>query len=195
MLSDNTLAKIHDEYNNVVKCRNVHTNVDIQECLLQRLKAYTPEAEDLQDFDMFLKNLEISIATRKKTFELTNLATDIVFTISLIAIWANEKKNLNIDTSISARRKGLESENVKYIDKCSLEIHDLFGIRIIILNDESEEKCINILKTFFAFVMNILSGSEVNPDRQGFTKWLSSSTAKKWLVLMFKGYHVCFHFL
>lgn len=179
MLSDKTLEKIHAVYNKVVQSRNVHTNVDIQEGLLNTLKTYTPVDEDIQDYDTFLKNLEISIATRKKTFELTNLATDIVFTISLIGIWANEKKSLNIDTNISARRKSLESENVKYLDKCSSDIHDLFGIRIIILNDESEDKCIAILKDFFNFVLNILSGSEVNPDRQGFIKWLSSSTAKK----------------
>lgn len=179
LLGEKTLAKIHDEYNNTVKCRYVHTNVDIQEELLKRLKTHSPEAEDLQDFDMFLKNLEISIATRKKTFELTNLATDIVFSLCMIAIWANEKKDQDIDAIISARRKSLESENVKYLDKCSLDIHDRFGIRIIILNDESEEKCISILKSFFNYGLSILSGSEVNTDRQAFSKWLSSTTAKK----------------
>ena len=179
MLTQETLNYIHDAYNEAVKSRHVHTILDIQEELLSILNGYTPPEEDYQQFDILLKNLELSISTRLKTFELTNLASDILFTISLIAVWANEKKDLDIDANISARRKSLESENVKYLDKATLEIHDLFGIRIIILNKDSEEKCVEILKSFFNFIVNILSGSKVNPDRKEFTKWLSTATAKR----------------
>ena len=148
-MTKETLEFMHNAYISAAETQNISNNIDILKHLQSQLLEYTPVDEDVNEFDMFLRNLESSIRIREKTFQITNMVSDIVFAMLYIAIWANQTQHLDIDIDIIARRKALESELTKLLEKSS--IHDRFGIRGIVLNNDSEDDHIEIGKLIKVF--------------------------------------------
>ena len=169
-MTHETLNYMHRSYLEVVQQPKNENIVDILIDLLDELSEFEPPEEDSEEFDMFLRNLESSIRIRKKTFSLTSLVSDIVFVMMYIALWANNAKGLNIDINIMARRKALESELTKLLKKDS--IHDRFGIRGIVLNNDSEEIRIQKLYSFSTYIVNILTKSN-RKDYNHFIEWFT----------------------
>jgi len=170
-MTHETLQFIHRSYLDVIEQPENKNIVDILMDLFDKLSKYEPSEEDSQEFDIFLRNIDSSIRIRRKTFALTSLVSDIVFTIIYIVIWANAEKKLDIDINIMARRKALESELTKLLKKDN--IHDRFGIRGIVLNNESEEILIKKLNRFSNYVINILTKSN-RKDYNQFTNWIEN---------------------
>lgn len=130
-----TLKFIHEQYQLAVG--GSYNILDILSSLYELLENHTPTDEDSEEYDALLRNISISRDIRSKTFKLTNLVTDISFAMMYIIIWMNNVHNQNIDITIMARRKSLESELKKMLEKD--QIHDRFGIRCIILNHDGEK--------------------------------------------------------
>ena len=163
-MTKKTLDYIHSVYNSIAIPSALHPQklaniLDILKGLLQGLIDYDPPEEDVEQFDVFLRELDSSIRIRQRTFQMTNMVSDIVFAMIYIIIWANEKHNLDIDIDILARRKALESELTKLLEKS--DIHDRFGIRGIVLNNDSEDDHIEIQKLMklSGYFHNILTKS------------------------------------
>lgn len=111
--------------------------------------------EDQSLFDGFLKGVYTSKMIRHQTFEMTNLATDIATVMMHISIWLHSTQNINVDINITARRKALETELEKLLDKPV--IHDRFGLRGIILNNTSPQESLDMLFQVADFTINILT--------------------------------------
>ncbi len=172
--SQTTLDIFHEIYNNSVRKPHTRNLIDVLDNIKQEISSYTFPVEDIDNIDIFLRNLESSIRTRKKTFTMTNFISDVVFTMLYIAIWLNQSHKLDIDVNLSARRKSLESELTKLLTKS--EIHDRFGIRGIELNNDSEDdsKETDKLNKYFRYTINILTHTKrISFDE--FYTWVTES--------------------
>lgn len=169
-----TLNFLHRSYVTVVESEDTHHIIDILQGLHNKLSEYKVPDDDTEEFYEFLRNIERSISIRQKTFQLTNLISDIVFTMMYIVIWANMTYNLDLDINITARRKSLESELTKLLEKSI--IRDRFGIRGIVLNKDSEDDHIEIekLEKFSKYVLNILTKRNLKHYSQ-FQNWVQES--------------------
>ena len=174
MMTKKTLNFLHRAYNSVAADPETFNIIDILRKLLDKLSEYNVPVADSDEFDVLYRNIESSIRIREKTFQLTNMVSDIVFTMLYIGIWANSKHNLGIDINIMARRKALESELTKFLEKG--EVHDRFGIRGIVLNNDSDDDSIETQKLymFCQYVDNILTSSN-RKDLKDFSDWKDSS--------------------
>ncbi len=173
-MTKETLDFIHQAYIMSVEAPKTLNIIDILKGLSSNLSNYVSPDEDSEEFELFLRNIESSIRIRQKTFQLTNMVTDIVFTMIYIAIWGNREKDLDIDINIVARRKSLESELTKLLEKS--ESHDKFGIRGIVLNNDSGDDHIEINKLvkFSIFVRNILAKGN-RKDFRDFSDWVKNN--------------------
>lgn len=173
-MTNTTLDFLHRSYIAVVESPETLNIIDLLKGLIKKLSEYDPPEKDSEEFDIFLRNIERSLQIRQKTFALTNMSSDIVFTMMYIAIWVNKIHGLNIDINIIARRKALESELAKLLEKD--EIHDRFGIRAIVLNNDSDDDSIEIEKlyTFSKYVLNILT-TRNRKDSAQFRKWIDEN--------------------
>lgn len=173
-MTQETLNFLHEAYNDIASSPETSNIINILNELLKKLDSYIVPDADTEEFDMFYRNIKSSISTRLKTFQLTNMVSDIVFTMLYVGIWANAERNLNIDINILARRKALESELTKLLEKG--EVHDRFGIRGIVLNNDSDDDSIETQKLymFCQYVDNILTSSN-RKDLKDFSDWKDSS--------------------
>jgi hypothetical protein len=169
-MTQKTLNFLHVAYNEVAETPKTSNIIDILRELLDKLYDYNVPDEDSDEFDVLIRNIETSIRIRQKTFQLTNMVSDIVFVMMYIAIWANKFHVLDIDINIMARRKALESELTKFLEKG--EVHDRFGIRGIVLNNDSEDDSVETLKLreFCQYVVNVLTKSN-RKDCREFSDW------------------------
>ena len=174
-MTKKTLNFLHKAYNEVCESSETFNIIDILTKLLAKLSEYKVPAKDSDDFDALYRNIESSIRIRQKTFQFTNLVSDIVFVMMYIAIWANQHHRLNIDINIMARRKALESELTKFLEKG--EVHDRFGIRGIVLNNDSEDDSIETqkLREFCQYVVNVLTKNN-RKDYREFSDWVTKSS-------------------
>lgn len=171
-MEQKTLDRIHQAYVDACENPDTHNIIDILVELYDNLLSYTPNSNDQKDFDIFLRNIERAINTRKKTFEITNLVSDVLFCMMYITIWANDVYNLNLDLNLIARRKSLESELVKLLEKD--QVHDRFGVRTILLNQFSEDINTQKLRAFSEYCINIFT-SRNRKDLTDFTKWVMTN--------------------
>lgn len=154
-MTDKTLNYIHDSYNKATQIS--HEILSIINNLYLILNKYTPDDTDCSEYNLLLRNVDISRKKREKTFKITNLIMDIAFVIMYITLWLNQTKGCNIDVNITSRRKSLESELTKMLIK--KEVHDLFGMRAIILNNHSSEDSKKKLFSFSEVAISILTES------------------------------------
>lgn len=171
-MKQKTLDRIHQAYVNVCENSKTHNIIDILVGLHDDLLSYIPLKEDQEEFDIFLRNVERSIQIRRKTFEITNLVSDVLFCMMYITIWANEVRDKDLDLNLIARRKSLESELIKLLEKD--EVHDRFGVRTILLNQDNEDTNIKKLRTFSNYCINIFA-SRNRKDLNDFTNWVKSN--------------------
>lgn len=177
MLTQKTLEFLHRTYNSIAE-NSVSINlIDVLKELQSRLLEYDVPAQDAEDFDSLLRNIERSIHTRSKTFQITTFTSHVVLTLMYIAIWADRCKNLDVDINFTLRRKSLESELTKALLKTS--IHDMFGIRGILLNKDSTDDSIETKKLldFAKLVENIFTQSRLNKRNTYFEfySWVQST--------------------
>lgn len=171
-MTEQTLKFLHDSYNHAAQqSRDI---LEIITNFYDILCNYTPEnAEDTAEFDMFLRNIFSSIKYREKTYHMTNFLIDVAFTIMHIAVWMNQTQNADIDVNLTGRRKSLESELEKLLTKQS--IHDLFGMRAIILNNNSPEDSKNKLYMFASMITGILTKSNRKAFKN-FSIWIEQNS-------------------
>lgn len=171
-MTQKTLDFLHQTYNSVVEDSETFHVLDILQGLYTQILKYTPSSKESDEYDVFTRNIESTIRIRQKTFQLTNMVSNLVFVMMYIVIWANESSNLDLDLNIIARRKALESELTKLLKKDS--IRDRFGVRAVVLNKNSEEVCIDKLYSFFKILTGILAGNNRNFFNL-FIQWINSN--------------------
>jgi len=167
-----TLEMIHKKYNQAAQDA---TNImEILNNLYVLLCNYVPCEEDIEEYEGFLRRVDTSRRIREKTFQMTNLVSDLCFTIMYVVIWANATQGADIDISITARRKSLESELSKLLEKDW--DYDRFGVRIIILNNNSEDETIRKKKIFDVnrYIVDILTKTNRKLVND-FSSWLIES--------------------
>lgn len=142
-------------------------NPDIERYLLSLLSKAEILEEDISKMDFFLVGLQDSIHIREQTMDYTELCADIMHATVYIIIWINEHhpdwlkdKQEGLDVCLSSRRKALESELPKRLEKADKlvppNIDDMFGIRYIVCNPQNgiflccilAQKVFNILCNF-----------------------------------------------
>lgn len=168
-MQDETKQIIHNAYALATQKSNANA-VEIEEALLSTLDATTICQEDIPVMDYFLDKLSKSILARKRTFQATNLCSEILHTTMYIVMWLNSEYGAKIDTNISARRKSLESELAKILELSDrqnpLNIMDRFGIRFIL--DEGISKCCFLATKIVDIICNLN-----RQDRKNFWAYLS----------------------
>ena len=170
-MTDKTLEFIHDAYNRAAQMsRDI---LSIINNFYNLLNDYTPDDVDSKEYDMLLRNVDSSRKHRANTFQTTNFIIDISFVIMHIGLWLNQTQNADIDVNITGRRKSLESELCKMLIKQN--IHDLFGMRAIILNNFSPEDSKEKLFLFSEMVIGIITKSNRRAFRD-FYCWVENNS-------------------
>lgn len=160
-MTQGTLDRIHQEF--LLSFQEANNVLGIFKAFHQRLDALKeiPE-EDQKAFDVFLSGLHLACLNREKTVEYTNLTVSLITTVFYIIIFMNVRKNMDIYTDISARRKSLVRELIKLLNKSTSKysntIGDRFGIKVVSLNNDNIPDLFNI----FSYVSEIIC----NTNRQ-----------------------------
>lgn len=177
-MKQETFDLIHRSY--VLAVKQSNNILEIIRNLSKILSKCTVCAEDSLQFDAFLYSLERAAKKREKTFELTNLASDISFVIMYIILWLNDTESKHIDINLTARRKSLESELTKLLKRSiansSPRIYDRFGLRGNILNNNSQKEATDLLYDVVNYTISIVSKQNRNLYNQ-FLSWLNSNTS------------------
>lgn len=129
-------------------------------------------AVDAPQFDSFLRGLYTSKMIRRQTFQITNLVIDLATTIMHIIIWLNStKEDMHILADVTGRRKALETELAKLLEKPV--IHDRFGIRTILSSSNSHcnEEDEKLLFEVSNYVIDILTQKN-RKLRSNFLSWI-----------------------
>lgn len=159
--------------------------------LLKAVDISTIPDEDVMQFDSLIKGVYTSKMIRKNTFKLTNLVVEMSTTICYIIIWLNFTKKMNIDLSLTGRRKALETELAKILDNAKDDplacIHDRFGLRGILLNNLPEDVAIPLIRETANYVISILTRTDSRLYME-FFQWLSENENIDKLTK----YQVCF---
>jgi len=169
-MSDKLATIIHNSYAFSAQQSSINA-VEVEENLLQVLNTIQLSDKDELILDYFLDKLSKSILARggDKTFQSTNICTDILHICMYIVAWLNEKYQAEIDVNITARRKALESELAKMLslaDKLDpTQIMDRFGIRFVL--DSGINKCCFLLTK----IVNVLCNLN-RQDRREFLEYL-----------------------
>lgn len=174
-ISQETQEILQNAYRTAV--RKSHNILEIASNLYTLLDNQEVSETDRPIFDAFLANLKICIEIRKRTYPMTNLLTEITFVIMHIVIWLNTTRDMHIDVNLKARRKSLESDLAKMLEKSfsssSANIRDRFGLRGVILNKSAEAE-----KLVFA-LSNGIVGIMAKRDRKLFSEfknWIETSS-------------------
>ena len=156
---------------------------DIEQQLVELLEIAEIPDEDIPKMDFFLAGLRDSISTRAQTMDYTELCADIMHATVYIIIWINEfhpefldGKDMNegLDVHLSSRRKALDSELPKRLEKADKlvppNIDDMFGIRYVISNPQNSIflSCVLAQKIF-----NILCNFS-RKDRESFVEFIKN---------------------
>ena len=164
----------------VIAVEESNNILEIIRNLSKLLSECTVCGEDTLQFGAFLYSLERAVKKREKTFELTNLASDISFVIMYIIIWLNTTKDKHIDINLTARRKALESELTKLLKRSiansSPRIYDRFGLRGNILNNNSKEEATELLYDVVNYTISIISKQNRHIYFQ-FLNWVNSNAS------------------
>ena len=176
-MKQETFDLIHRNY--VLAVEQSNNILEIVKNLYRLLSECEVCTDDSLQFDAFLNSLERAIKKREKTFQLTNLASDISFVIMYIIIWLNNTQKEGIDINLTARRKSLESELSKLLKRSiantSPRIYDRFGLRGNVLNNNSKEESIELLYKIVNYTISII-GKQNRRLYNEFIRWLDSST-------------------
>ena len=177
-MKQETFDLIHRNY--VIAVEQSNNILEIIRNLSKLLSECTVCEEDSLQFDAFLYSLEKAVKKREKTFELTNLASDISFVIMYIIIWLNTTKDKHIAINLTARRKALESELTKLLKRSiansSPRIYDRFGLRGNILNNNSKEEATELLYDVVNYTISIISKQNRHIYFQ-FLDWVNSNAS------------------
>ena len=186
MNQNTTLASFHDAYAQATRKPSVNP-VEVAQHLMDILEKMLESnmftsKEDYYQINLFMNKLANCISAREKTFEATNMCTEILNVMMYIVAWDNEECCKKVDVNITARRKSLESELAKAMELANrnipTQIKDRFGIRFIILN---QEDAINLCCFLAPKILNVLCGLDIT-DRLSFinfTKKLDSDTRER----------------
>lgn len=174
-ITDKTLEIIHREYNVAVgEASSMQEIPEIMHRNLKDLKTDIPE-EDASVFFSFMDGLVNCYRERKMTFEITDFVTELNSVVMYIIRWLNEEKQANIDINWYARRKALESDLTKILNKSLLDddisvyIRDRFGIRGILLNKDTQKNNIEKIDIIFKAIKDILVRE--SPSKDAFVEW------------------------
>ena len=95
-----------------------------------------------------------------------------------IILWLNKTQNVNIDINWYSRLKSLESELSKLLRKSnsnlSANIRDRFGLRGILLNNDSDE----VVKDYIYLIFDTISGIVAAKNRKArkeFIEWIDNN--------------------
>lgn len=184
-MNDITLDLLHRVYQeSLAESGNILAIVENYYEKLLKLKV--PD-EDVEFLDDFIDGIRGCLQYRRKTFVITNFITEFSIALMYIIIWLNNQGH-NMDVHLFSRRKSLESDLTKILKKTlsskseqnsssfeaelSANIRDRFGIRCIILNDES----IQYIYKIFDAIVGILGGKKRMLKSQ-FIDWIKDSSS------------------
>lgn len=175
-ITDITLNIIHQEYNAAVLAATSLPEIpEILHRNLIALKNGIPE-EDKPVFFNFMDGLVNCYQERKMTFQITDFVTQLNSAVMYIILWLNEEKHAGIDINWYARRKALESDLTKILNKAILDnnatvyIRDRFGIRGILLNNDVSQNNIQKIDIIFNSIKDILVLRD-SSDKDDFSEW------------------------
>lgn len=180
-VTDKTLDLIHREYNVAVNTATSMQEIpEIMHRNLKDSKSLIPK-EDYSVFFTFMDGLINCYRERCMTFEITDFVTELNSVVMYIIRWLNEEQQANIDINWYARRKALESDLTKILNKSLLDdntsvyIRDRFGIRGILLNKETSTETIKKIDIIFNAIKDILVRE--SPAKDEFTSWYLNNSS------------------
>lgn len=146
--------------------------------------------KDLKILNLYIAGLPNTINQRSQSKAMTDFIDDFTTFLMYIGLWINHVyvPDYELSVFVESRRKDLTGELLKLLLKsveqaynnsnnfvCSLqapEIRDLFGIRIIIDNNNDTKILLNVVKIIVSILTNPLS-----EEYQQFYNWVRTSTA------------------
>lgn len=177
-MTDKTLELLHKTYGEALNTSE--SIVGVLKFIRESLEKQEVPHEDLPSFNSFLDGVETCIQYRINTSDITDMLTFVSTTMLYIVRWMNTCRNLPLDADIFSRRKSLESNLTKILSKScedpsiSPSQDDIFGMRIILLNDLSSEAATQCLYEIYNTFNDILGGKDRQKKRE-FLSWCQES--------------------
>ena len=173
-----TLDLIHASYQEALsKSSNILQIVENLYAILADVEVCDADSEA---FDAFVDGLRGCLNIRRKTFVITNEITYVNIVLMNVILWLNSAQNMSYDINLYARRKSLESDLRKLLEKSidcpnlSANIRDRFGLRGILLNDCSAEEAEEYIYTLFNAISGILAGRN-RKIKNSFVQWFENN--------------------
>jgi len=177
-MEQSTLDLMHLSYQQALaKSENI---IQIVENLYEILNDIEICEADTEEFDAFLEGLRGCIETRKKTFVITNIVTYVNITLMYIVHWLNSTQGMEYDINLTARRKSLESDLRKILEKSvtasniSANIRDRFGLRGVLLNNLSAAASATYIYHLYHAIIGILAGKN-RKMKKDFMEWYQNN--------------------
>lgn len=175
-MTDTTLAILHNAYENAIN--SAESIVGVLRFLkesLDKQHGLVP-SEDLPIFNSFLDGVDTCIHYRMNTSDITDMLTFVTTTMLYIVRWMNTLRDIPLDADIFSRRKSLESNLTKILTKSckdpsiSPPQDDIFGMRVILLNDLPYEDATKCLYELYHTFNDILGGKDPQ-KKKAFWQW------------------------
>ena len=178
LVTDQTLELLHKTYEEAINTSE--SIVGVLKFLKASLEKQEVTHEDLPSFNSFLDGVETCIQYRINTSDITDMLTFVSTTMLYIVRWMNTCRDFPLDADIFSRRKSLESNLTKILSKScedpsiSPSQDDIFGMRIILLNDLPAEVATQCLYQLYNTFNDILGGKDRQKKRD-FLRWSEES--------------------
>lgn len=178
-MTQGTLDLLHKGYQQALsKAENI---MQLVECLYQQLKDAEVPEEDSKAFDNFIDGLRGCREYRRMTFEITNTIIYINIVFMYIVCWVNNSQDKDIDIKWFARRKALESDLTKILEKscsdnpnASASIRDRFGMRGVIQN---EQNSVDLVYSVYEAIRGIIA-NQSRAMRRDFIEWVENQYSR-----------------
>ncbi len=173
-MTHETLELLHRCYQEaLMQSSNI---LEIVENLYKILSNAEIPSEDLQAFDSFYDGLRHCLQYRRKTISITNMITCFSITLVCIIHWLIDFHKLQIDITIFAGRKSLESDLTKILTKAesnlSIILRDRFRLRGVLSKDCSLD--LEVIYVIFDAITGIIAGKN-RRMQEDFTNWYENT--------------------
>ena len=179
-MTETTLAILHNAYEqSISRAESIVGVLRFLKESLDKEHGLVP-SEDLPIFNSFLDGVDTCIHYRMNTSEITDMLTFVTTTMLYIVRWINTTRESPLDADIFSRRKSLESNLTKILSKSCIDPSisppqdDVFGMRVILLNElppEDATKCLYELHHTF----NDILGGKDPQKKKAFLQWCEES--------------------
>lgn len=170
-LNTETKRQLHDIYRNAVLSSS--SGIQVLKSVIQQLENVDIVDEDSDIIDSFIDGVRWTIGQREMNKDMEKMIVALKTTLHYLSLWINS----NIEVDFTDRIKKVKSTLEKVLSKSltpteSVMIHDNYGIRCIVEEDDESVAIQHIYDLYDAFFSIVARRSK--KKKEAFETWLTT---------------------